>query len=39
MSLLGLRLANALLDRGMARRLDMIARSIGHPGPGMELDS
>lgn len=27
------------LGYGMATRLDMIARSIGHPGPGMELDS
>jgi hypothetical protein len=27
------------LGFGMASRLDMIARRIGHPGPGMEIDS
>jgi hypothetical protein len=33
------RLVAEQLGYGMAARLDMIARSIGHPGPGMELDS
>jgi len=33
------RLVRRELGYGMATRLDMIARSIGHDGPGMEIDS
>jgi len=33
------RLVRRELGYGMATRLDMIARSIGHEGPGMEIDS
>ncbi len=33
------RLVRRELGYGMATRLDMIARSFGHKGPGMEIDS
>jgi hypothetical protein len=33
------RLVRRELGYGMATRLDMVARSVGHEGPGMEIDS
>ena len=39
MRLLCFGLVDEHLNRGTATRLDMMSRSIGHPGPGMELGS